>query len=130
MNSHGVHVQQRIGRPIMSSLHTAWAFGGMLAAALAAADVDTRLAVATAAVLLVTLVLTAARRLGPGSIAEGDDAPAFTLPSRRVLLLAALCLLVMMTGGAMGNWGGLYLRDDLDAPKRSPRSPAPHSLPA
>jgi MFS family permease len=32
-----------------------------------------------------------------------------------VLLLAFLCFLIMVTEGAMGDWGGVYLRDDLDA---------------
>ena len=56
-----------------------------------------------------------ASRIGHGSAAEGDDAPGFTLPSRGVVLLAILCLLVMVTEGAMADWGGLYLRQDLGA---------------
>jgi MFS family permease len=32
-----------------------------------------------------------------------------------VVLLAILCLLVMVTEGAMADWGGLYLRRDLGA---------------
>ncbi len=31
------------------------------------------------------------------------------------MLLAVLCLLVMVTEGAMADWGGLYLRQDLGA---------------
>ena len=31
------------------------------------------------------------------------------------LLLAVLCLLLMLTEGAMADWGGLYLRQDLGA---------------
>ena len=31
------------------------------------------------------------------------------------MLLAILCLLVMVTEGAMADWGGLYLRQDLGA---------------
>ena len=30
MNSHGVGVEQALGRPIMSSLHAGWSFGGMI----------------------------------------------------------------------------------------------------
>jgi fucose permease len=117
MNAHGVHVEARLGHPIMSSLHAGWAFGGMIgagfAAILAALGLDPRVAVALASGLLVVAVVTAARRIGGGSAAEGDEAPGFTLPSRSVLLLAVLCLLVMVTEGAMGDWGGLYLRQDL-----------------
>jgi MFS family permease len=119
MNSHGVHVEQQLGRPILSSLHAGWAFGGMsaaaFAAALAALGIDARLVVGAASALLVLTVLTAVRWLGRGSAAAGEDAPGFTLPSRSVVLLAVLCLLVMLTEGAMAGWGGLYLRQDLAA---------------
>ena len=36
MNSHGVKVEKDLRRPIMSSLHAGWAFGGMAGAAFAA----------------------------------------------------------------------------------------------
>jgi fucose permease len=120
MNAHGVHVETALGRPIMSSLHAGWAFGGMIgagfAAALAALGVDPRVAVAIASALILATAVTAALRVGGGSVAEGDEAPGFILPSRSVLLLAVLCLLVMVTEGAMGDWSGLYLRQDLGSP--------------
>jgi fucose permease len=119
MNSHGVKVEKDLGRPIMSSLHAGWAFGGMagagFAAACAALGLDARVTVAIGSLLLVALLFASARRIGHGSAAEGDDAPGFTLPSRGVVLLAVLCLLVMVTEGAMADWGGLYLRGDLGA---------------
>ena len=117
MNSHGVSVEGELGKPIMSSLHAGWSFGGMIgagfAAGLAAAGLDPRIAVAIASVLLLAIVVYCARQLGPGSAAEGEDAARFALPTRGVLLLAILCLLVMVTEGAMADWGGLYLRQDL-----------------
>ena len=119
MNAHGVSVEQRLGRAIMSSLHAGWAFGGMfgagLAAAGAAAGVDPRIVTATAALVLLAFLLMCLTRLGPGSEAEGEAAPAFTLPSRGVVLLAVLTFLVMVTEGAMGDWGGLFLRQDAGA---------------
>jgi fucose permease len=117
MNSHGVHVEKGLGRPIMSSLHAGWAFGGMAGAAFSAAcagiGIDARATAAIASALLLVALLSVARRLGHGSAAEGDEAPGFTLPSRGVLLIAVLCLLVMTTEGAMADWSGLYLRQDL-----------------
>jgi fucose permease len=119
MNSHGVGVEQDLGRPIMSSLHAGWAFGGMagagFAALMAALGVDPRVSVAVASALMLAFFAACALRLGAGSVAEGEDAPRFTLPSRGVLLLAVLCLLVMVTEGAMADWSGLYLRGDLGA---------------
>jgi fucose permease len=117
MNSHGVGVEERLGRPIMSSLHAGWSFGAMIGAAFAALLValgaDPRATVAAASALMLATLVATARRIGPGSAAAGEDTPRFTLPSRGVVLLALLCLLVMVTEGAMGDWGGLYLRQDL-----------------
>jgi fucose permease len=119
MNSHGVKVEKDLRKPIMSSLHAGWAFGGMagagFAAACAALGLDARITVAIGSLLLLVLLYVCASRIGHGSAAEGDDAPGFTLPSRGVVLLAILCLLVMVTEGAMADWGGLYLRGDLGA---------------
>jgi fucose permease len=119
MNSHGVKVEHDVGKPIMSSLHAGWAFGGMGGAGFAAAahalGVDPRISVAVASALMLALLVVTASRIGHGSAAEGDDAPSFALPSRGVVLLAILCLLVMVTEGAMADWGGLYLRQDLGA---------------
>jgi predicted MFS family arabinose efflux permease len=119
MNSHGVTVEKDLGRPILSSLHAGWAFGGMTGAAFAALlaglGVDPRAGVAAASLLLLVCVAAAVPRIGHGSAAEGAEAPRFTLPSRGVVLLAILCLLVMLTEGAMADWGGLYLRQDLGA---------------
>ena len=119
MNSHGVHIETAGGRPIMSSLHAGWALGGAAGAALGAAGValglDPRVTVAIAAALLAVLLAVCASRLGAGSAAEGEEAASFTLPSRGVALLAALCLLVMMTEGAMADWSGILLRNDMAA---------------
>src|SRR5918996_6163063 len=56
MNSHGVKVEKDLRRPIMSSLHAGWAFGGMagagFAAALAPPGLDARVTVALASTLL------------------------------------------------------------------------------
>ena len=104
----------------MSSLHAGWAFGGMagagFAAACAALGLDPRITVAISSVLLLTALLVAARAASDTDRPpRATDAPSFALPSRGVVLLAVLCLLVMVTEGAMADWGGLYLRQDLGA---------------
>jgi fucose permease len=37
----------------------------------------------------------------------------FALPSRGVILIGALCFLTMMAEGAIADWSGIYLRQDL-----------------
>jgi fucose permease len=119
MNSHGVALEADRDTPLMSSLHAGWALGGAAGAgagaAGAAAGLDGRITVAIVAVVLAALVLACAPRLGRGSAAQGEEAPPFALPSRDVALLAALCLLVMLTEGAIADWGGIWMRSDLDA---------------
>ena len=119
MNSHGVKVERDFGRPIMSSLHAGWAFGGMLGAGFAAAGAGLGLSpsvrVGISSLLLVIAVAACARRLGEGSAAAGAATPRLSVPTPGVLLLALLCFLIMVTEGAMADWGGLYLRQDLGA---------------
>jgi hypothetical protein len=116
MNAHGVAVERLLHRPIMSSLHAGWSFGGLAGAALVsaggAAGLDPRMETALAAAALMLLLLASLRSLGEGSATA--DAPAgFVRPSRGVLVLAVLCLIVMITEGAMADWGGIYLTRDL-----------------
>ena len=118
MNSHGVALEGG-GTPVMSSLHAGWALGGAAGAgagaAGAAAGLDGRVTVGMISASLAVLLAACARHLGEGSAAEGAEAERFTLPSRGVALLATLCLLVMLTEGAMADWSGIYMRSDLES---------------
>ena len=116
MNAHGVAVERVLGRPVMSSLHAGWSLGGVAGAGLvaigSAAGLDPRLETALAAGLLALALVVCLPRLGAGS--QTEEAPAgFVWPSRAVILLAALCLMIMVTEGAMADWGGIYLTRDL-----------------
>ena len=116
MNAHGVAVERILHRPIMSSLHAGWSFGGLAGAALVAGagglGVDPRVETLIATGLLVALLVACLTRLGEGSATA--DAPAgFVRPTRAVVVLAILCMIVMVTEGAMADWGGIYLTRDL-----------------
>ena len=110
-----------LGRPIMSSLHAGWAFGGMAGAGFAAAL--RRAGRRPAHHRGDRLGAAAARRCSSSAPRASATAPpprartrrGFTLPSRGVAAARVLCLLVMVTEGAMADWGGLYLRQDLGA---------------
>jgi Major Facilitator Superfamily len=119
MNSHGVAVEERLGRPIMSSLHAGWAVGGIVGAgagALAAAvGLDPRLTVSVSALALVVLLAGCLRTMGPGHRGTGAGTPRWPRLSWGVVAPAVVCFLVMITEGAMADWGGLYLRQDLGA---------------
>jgi predicted MFS family arabinose efflux permease len=119
MNAHGVAVERERGRPIMSSLHAGWSFGGLAGAAgvaLGAAlglDIRVQGAIATAFAWLIALAAT--RHLGTASSHSDEPAGRLTWPSRAVLPLGVLCFLVAVTEGAMGDWSGIYLKRDLGA---------------
>jgi predicted MFS family arabinose efflux permease len=119
MNAHGVAVERTLGKPIMSSLHAGWSFGGLAGSGAVALGVwlgvDPRVegVLAAAALWLLALVITA--RLGTSSAHSEHGSSGFALPSRGVLLIGALCFLVMVTEGAMGDWSGIYLKQDLGA---------------
>jgi hypothetical protein len=119
MNAHGVAVERTLGRPIMSSLHAGWSFGGLAGSggvALAVAlGVEPRVEALIASALLWLAALAITARLGSASAHSEHGGGGFALPSRGVVLIGALCFLVMVTEGAMGDWSGIYLKQDLGA---------------
>jgi predicted MFS family arabinose efflux permease len=119
MNAHGVAVERDLNKPIMSSLHGGWSVGGFIASGLvvaaSAAGIDPRLWGAIVGVALCAGMLWIATRLGRASMHEGDAGGGFALPSRAVLLIGILCLLAMVAEGAISDWSGIYLRQNLGA---------------
>lgn len=137
MNAHAVHVERAYERPVMSGFHATFSVGGVLAALLAAAGAAAGMSPAltlTALAALGTLVaLISARSLLPGiatpatpaTSAEtsetsedpaGVPAPAGHSVRRRIWLLAALALMVMLSEGAANDWSALHVKDVLGAP--------------
>jgi hypothetical protein len=116
MNAHGVAVERELEKPIMSSLHAGWSFGGFFAAAAAsltlAVGVDPRAETVAMSVAMWVTALVVTARLGDASTHD-EDATGFALPSRGVLLLGLLCFLALVVEGALNDWSGIYLRHDL-----------------
>jgi predicted MFS family arabinose efflux permease len=118
MNAHGVAIQERLDRPVMSSFHGGWSVGGFAAAGLvalaAAAGFDPRVESLIVAVVLWLLSLWITRRLGPSST-HSSEGHGLALPTKPVLLIGALCFLVMLAEGAIGDWSGIYLKHNTGA---------------
>jgi MFS family permease len=112
MNAHGVALEDRGRRSIVSGLHAGWSLGGMIG------SVGVALAVATglepmieaivAAVILWLVALVASRSLGTGTV-RIEGATGLHLPSRRIWPLAALVVLLAFVEGGLADWGGVYL---------------------
>jgi predicted MFS family arabinose efflux permease len=118
MNAHGVAIQKELDRPIMSSFHGGWSVGGFVAAGLvavaAAGGLDPRVESLLVGVALLLLSLWITSRLGAAN-AHSSARHGLALPTRPVILIGALCFLVMLTEGAIGDWSGIYLRQDAGA---------------
>ncbi|MBV8221547.1 MAG: MFS transporter [Solirubrobacterales bacterium] len=119
MNAQGVSVERHLGRPILSSLHAAFSFGGFAGAGLGALAAALGVAplphFAAAVVLFGIPGMIATRSL----LAQDEDvdahAPAMrwrALPSRLVLLGIA-CLFCLMAEGGASDWSAKLVRDDL-----------------
>jgi len=119
MNAQGVSVERHMQRPILSSIHAAFSFGGFagagvgaLAAALGVAPLPH---FAAAALVFGVPGLIATDSL----LARDEDADAHAptmrwraLPSRLVLLGIA-CLFCLMAEGGASDWSAKLVRDDL-----------------
>ena len=109
MNAHASDVERRRGRPIMSSFHAGFSLGGAVGAVLGARLGEEAAAAGLWGPALLGVILLA---LAAGSLWSAGGATrgaALALPGRRLLPLAALALLAMMTEGAIGDWSGTYL---------------------
>lgn len=118
MNAHGTAIERELGRPVLSSLHAGWSLGGVAGAGAAALTTalggDPRLHLVGTAVVLAALGVVAGRRIGDADVMRQEAGPrGLTAPPREVLLLGVLCVLVMLSEGAMNDWSALYLREDL-----------------
>jgi MFS family permease len=123
MNAHGVTVERRAGRPILSSFHAAFSLGGLAGAgtgALAAAaslDVRAHLALAAAAALAVGLVWT--QRLLPAaadvSAPRTERGPRPRGVVRHLALLGFVAFAGLLCEGAAADWSALYVDRSLEA---------------
>ncbi|MGW8883446.1 MFS transporter [Streptomyces sp. NPDC055749] len=124
MNAHAVQVERGYGRPVMSAFHATFSIGGVLAALVGARALGWNLSpvvtLGTMAVLgLLVAVLAAPALLRPepvsDAVAESGEIRRGGTP-RRIWMLAALALMLMLCEGVANDWSVLHLRDVLDAP--------------
>ncbi len=112
-NAHGVAVEQRLRRPVLSALHGAWSFGLLagsgIAAAAAAASVGVRVhfPIVAAGVLVLAFVLVP--RLLPSAEDAAVDTAHFALPRGALALPALLTFCSMFLESATMNWSAVFL---------------------
>ena len=113
MNAHGVTVERRLGRPVMSSFHGMWSLGGLVGSGLSALLLPIMPPLAQAGF---TVVLAAALGLAtlffllPAQADSGGQGMALAWPSRATFGLGTLCFLCLMSEGAIMDWAALHLK--------------------
>jgi fucose permease len=112
-NAHGVAIEHRLGRPVLSALHGAWSFGLLggsgIAAIAAAAGLGPRVvfpAVAAGAIVVAVLVVP---KLLPGAEDAAVDTARFAFPRGALALPALLTFCCMFVESATMNWAAVFL---------------------
>jgi MFS family permease len=118
MNAHGFEVERRYGRPILSSFHAGWSFGGLVGAAAGAVAAWAGVAVTPhfAAVAVVVAVggLVASAALLPSAADRPESPPRLGRPPRRLLALAVLAFCGLFAEGAAADWSAVYIAGPLN----------------
>src|SRR4051794_21177379 len=126
MNAHGVTLERRLGRPVLSSFHAAFSFGGLAGAAsgapAAAAGIDARVNLAVAARVCAAVGLPWTRALLPGSAdahprsaAAKKRAGGGPAARRALALLGLLAFCCLLAEGAAADWSAVYVDRSLAA---------------
>jgi predicted MFS family arabinose efflux permease len=130
MNTHSVKVERYAGRAVISIFHAFFSLGGLAGAVVGALAAQQGwpvtwhfggIAVLTAAGMLIVrgamhdYPIEAPRSSGSANTAASATPWVPRWPSRLVVLLGALMLCSFMVEGSVGDWGGIFLRDQLSA---------------
>lgn len=127
MNSHGVQVQNRFGKPIMSSLHGLFSVGGLLGSLglgfLMKLGLEPITAAISIAVLLIIIVSWKYNTLFDmeteraaiqefSSDAQNGNSRSFSWLTGSVLFLGAMCFAVFLAEGSMLDWSAVFLTEN------------------
>jgi MFS family permease len=117
MNAHGVEVERRLGRPILSSLHAGFSAGGLAGAGVGALLAGLGVGVVphfvAMAVMVAITALLAAPRLLPADADAAARGAVLALPPRRLWPLGAIAFCCLLAEGAAADWSAVYLDDSL-----------------
>ena len=117
MNVQGLTIERSLGRPILSTLHSAFSFGALagagMGALLAGAGVSDEVHLPSAGAAGVAVALLATRRLMPARADASADGPLFAVPSRALAALGAIAFCVLMAEGSTNDWAAVYLADEV-----------------
>lgn len=112
MNAQGLAVQEKLGKPILSSLHAMWSIGAFSGAAITGFLENTSISMHY--LIIASSAIASAIVFSSYMIADlphaGEKQKIFVLPNRGLVLLGFICFCVAMSEGAMSDWSSLYYR--------------------
>ena len=114
MNGQGAQVEQRAGKPMMSSFHATWSIGGVIGAAvgalMSALNILPLLHFMMVALLFAILLLRALPALIPDRPqASSEPHSVFQLPPRVLWPLGFVVCIATFGEAAVANWSTVYL---------------------
>lgn len=123
INAEGTHLEERMGRKIVSTMHGMWSLGGMAGSAAGAAMLQAGMAPVTqlhlAALACTATAVGAGLAMLPVHVHAQEPDAGGVLPASRprglLWLLGVLAALGMLAEGAMYDWCVLYVHKDLGA---------------
>jgi fucose permease len=119
MNAQAAEVQQRVGRPIMSSFHALFSLGGVVGALLSSGAMALGIGdmghVGVSAAVALSAVLPAVQGLVRPQRESDHAGPGVARPSGALVTLGILALLGLLAEGAVADWSAVYLHDTLGA---------------
>jgi MFS family permease len=117
MNSQAGHLQKRLGRPMMSSIHACWTIGNLIGAALGGAlisvGIHPGIHFVIAWLLFVPVLGWMPRHLLVAE--EPKSGMPLAIPHGNLILLGLISLFCMLAEGAIADWAGVFLREKLHA---------------
>jgi predicted MFS family arabinose efflux permease len=112
-NAHGVAIEQRLGRPVLSALHGAWSLGLLvgsgIATGAAAAAIGVRAQFPAVSIGVVAAAFVVAPRLLPSGEDAAVDTAHFAWPGGALALPAFLTFCSMFVESATMNWSAVFL---------------------
>lgn len=119
MNAHGVMVEKKLGKTIMSSFHGLFSLGGLVGASLAGIMLSVGFTptqhVLMMSVLLLILLIVVLPNLLPKQqeLVEMQESqgPIFVRPKGPLLSLGLIAFFILMVEGAMADWTAIYISD-------------------
>jgi predicted MFS family arabinose efflux permease len=112
-NAHGVTLEDRVGRPLLSGLHGSWSIGlltgSAIAAVAAAAGAGPKVLFPAVAVGVAAVAVLVMPRLLPGAEDATVESARFALPRGTLALPAFLTFCSMFAESATMNWSAVFL---------------------